>query len=35
VLKKPRDPLTYEKPLPLELLPFKERTDVNQPIGTE
>jgi TonB family protein len=35
VLPKPvHDPLSYEKPLPLELLPFKERTDLYQPIGT-
>jgi serine protease Do len=35
VLKKPtHDPLTYEKPLPLELLPYKERTDLYRPIGT-
>ena len=35
VLKKPtRDPLTYEKPLPIELLPYKERTDLYRSIGT-
>jgi TonB family protein len=35
VLKKPEhDPLTYEKPLPLELLPYIERTDAYQSIGT-
>jgi TonB family protein len=35
VLPKPvHDPLSYEKPLPLELLPFKERTDPYEPIGT-
>ena len=28
------DPLTYEKPLPLELLPFQERTDKYYSIGT-
>jgi serine protease Do len=28
------DPLTYEKPLPLELIPFRERTDKYQSIGT-
>ena len=28
------DPLTYEKPLPLDLLPFKERNDKFQSIGT-
>ena len=28
VLAKPvSDPLTYEKPLPLELIPYRERTD--------
>ncbi len=35
VMKKPeKDPLTYEKPLPLDLLPYTERTDVYQSIGT-
>ncbi|MBS0380434.1 MAG: TonB family protein [Proteobacteria bacterium] len=35
VLKKPvSDPLTYEKPLPLELIPFKERTDPYRSLGT-
>jgi serine protease Do len=35
VLGKPQaDPLTYEKPLPLALLPFRERTDKYQAIGT-
>jgi serine protease Do len=28
------DPLTYEKPLPLDLLPYQERTDKYQSIGT-
>jgi serine protease Do len=28
------DPLTYEKPLPLELLPFQERTDKYFSVGT-
>jgi hypothetical protein len=28
------DPLTYEKPLPLELMPYRERTDKFQSIGT-
>jgi hypothetical protein len=28
------DPLTYEKPLPLELMPFQERTDKYYSIGT-
>lgn len=28
------DPLTYEKPLPLELLPYQERTDKYYSIGT-
>ncbi len=27
VMSKPADTVTYEKPLPLELLPFIERTD--------
>jgi serine protease Do len=35
VLAKPtNDPLTYEKPLPLELLPYRERTDLYRSIGT-
>jgi serine protease Do len=35
VLKKPtHDPVSYEKPLPLELLPFVERTDPYQSVGT-
>ncbi|MEO8855386.1 MAG: trypsin-like peptidase domain-containing protein [Burkholderiaceae bacterium] len=29
-----KDPLTYEKPLPLELLPFQERNDKYYSIGT-
>src|SRR5258708_6605841 len=35
VLKKPtHDPVSYEKPLPLELLPYVERTDPYQSVGT-
>jgi TonB family protein len=35
VLKKPvADPLTYEKPLPLDLIPFIERNDQYRSIGT-
>ncbi|HEX7348814.1 MAG TPA: serine protease [Rhodanobacteraceae bacterium] len=34
VAAKPKDPLTYEKPLPLDLLPFQERTDKYYSIGT-
>lgn len=35
VLAKPElDPLTYEKPLPLELIPYRERTDKYRSIGT-
>jgi serine protease Do len=35
VLKKPEaDPLQYEKPLPLELIPFAERNDKYRSIGT-
>jgi TonB family protein len=35
VLAKPeRDPLSYEKPLPLELLPYIERADAYRSIGT-
>lgn len=35
VQKKPdKDPLSYEKPLPLELLPFIERNDAYRSIGT-
>ncbi len=34
-MKKPdKDPATYEKPLPLDLLPFRERNDAYQSIGT-
>jgi len=32
--KPEHDPLTYEKPLPLDLLPFQERTDKYYSIGT-
>lgn len=35
VLKKPEaDPLTYERPLPLELIPFAQRNDKYESIGT-
>jgi serine protease Do len=35
VMKKPtQDPVSYEKPLPLELLPYIERTDLYESIGT-
>lgn len=35
VMKKPEhDPLTYEKPLPLDLIPFVERNDAYRSIGT-
>jgi serine protease Do len=35
VVKKPdKDTLTYEKPLPLELIPYAERTDAYRSIGT-
>ena len=34
VAAKPDDTLAYEKPLPLELLPFQERTDKYYSIGT-
>lgn len=35
VLAKPAsDPLTYEKPLPLDLIPYQQRTDKYQPVGT-
>lgn len=35
VLRKPEtDPLSYEKPLPLDLLPYTERTDKYSSIGT-
>lgn len=35
VMKKPeKDPLSYEKPLPLELLPYIQRTDAYQSVGT-
>lgn len=34
-MKKPeKDPATYEKPLPLDLLPYRERTDAYRSIGT-
>jgi serine protease Do len=35
LIKKPtRDALTYEKPPPLELIPFTERNDAYWPVGT-
>ncbi len=35
VMKKPEtDPVTYEKPLPLDLIPFIERTDAYRSVGT-
>ena len=34
VAAKPKDPLTYEKPLPMDLLPYQERTDKYYSIGT-
>jgi serine protease Do len=35
VMKKPeKDPVTYEKPLPLDLIPFIERTDAYRSVGT-
>lgn len=34
VAAKPTDTLTYEKPLPLDLLPYQERTDKYYSIGT-
>ena len=35
VMKKPeKDPVSYEKPLPLDLLPYYERTDAYRSIGT-
>jgi len=35
VMKKPEhDPLSYERPLPLELLPFQQRNDAYESIGT-
>ena len=35
VMKKPeKDPVTYEKPLPLDLLPFYERNDAYRSVGT-
>ncbi len=35
VLRKPKkDSLTYEKPLPLDLIPYRERTDEYLPVGT-
>jgi serine protease Do len=33
-LKPEPDPLSYEKPLPLELLPYRERTDKYRSMGT-
>jgi hypothetical protein len=33
-LKPEPDPLSYEKPLPLELIPFRERTDKYRSVGT-
>jgi serine protease Do len=35
VMKKPQDdPVSYEKPLPLDLLPYIERTDAYRSVGT-
>ena len=35
VMKKPeKEPVTYEKPLPLDLLPYYERTDAYRSVGT-
>ncbi|MGH8273817.1 MAG: S1 family peptidase [Gammaproteobacteria bacterium] len=34
VAAKPRDTLTYEKPLPMDLLPYQQRTDKYYSIGT-
>ncbi len=34
VMRKPADTVIYEKPLPLELLPFIERTDQYHSVGT-
>ena len=35
VMKKPeKDPLSYEKPLPLDLIPFIERNDAYRSVGT-
>lgn len=35
VVPKPkRDPLSYEKPLPFELIPYQQRSDKYQPVGT-
>jgi serine protease Do len=35
VMKKPeKDPVSYEKPLPLDLLPYFERTDAYRSVGT-
>ena len=34
VAAKPKNTLTYEKPLPMELLPYQERTDKYYSIGT-
>jgi len=35
VMKKPgKDPVTYEKPLPLDLIPYIERNDAYRSMGT-
>ncbi|MGH8191864.1 MAG: trypsin-like peptidase domain-containing protein [Rhodanobacteraceae bacterium] len=34
VAAKPKDTLSYEKPLPMDLLPFQERTDKYYSVGT-
>ena len=34
VAAKPRDTLSYEKPLPMDLLPYQERTDKYYSVGT-
>jgi S1-C subfamily serine protease len=34
VAAKPKDTLTYEKPLPMDLLPYQERTDKYYSVGT-
>lgn len=35
VMKKPeKDPLAYEKPLPLDLIPYAQRTDAYESVGT-
>ncbi|MGH8145876.1 MAG: trypsin-like peptidase domain-containing protein [Rhodanobacteraceae bacterium] len=34
VAAKPKDPLSYEKPLPMDLVPYQERTDKYHSIGT-